>query len=263
MVVGQHFYAVLSFMLAPGILDARHAMDPISGWKQIHIWVGNETSEVTSPFYSGHTEPRSHSQVGQDNTVIDLYGEDFRGYFIDLAANDAVTLSNTLMLERDFDWDGLCIEAQSMYWPALARRKCKLVGAVVGKVDNEIVYFSDRKDIGGIAGNANVENLVHRTDKGGYHHTVNIRSVFQKARVPAVIDYLSFDVEGAEWFIAQSFPWADHKVNLMTVERPNLQLKEKLIEVGMVYLRNHGGFGDQMWCHKSMEDEFRVRLKNH
>ena len=136
---------VLACGASPPSPDARELkQDPdYHGWKSIHVWVGNETADSSSIFYSApdsNLHPKSHSQVGQDMTVF-LLTEGRPGFFVDLAANDAVSLSNTLMLERDLDWQGLCIEPNPGYWKDLARRKCKLVAAVVGHTKNAQVEF--------------------------------------------------------------------------------------------------------------------------
>ena len=58
-------------------------------------------------------------------------GGESHHYFLDLAANDAVHLSNTLHLEQN-GWKGLCIEGNPMYWYSLsAFRNCTIVGAFV------------------------------------------------------------------------------------------------------------------------------------
>jgi RNPHF zinc finger len=74
-----------------------------------------------------------HSQARQDELVVALLGNKTNGYFIDLAANDAVQLSNTYALERYYHWKGVCIEPNPMYWYNLtAFRTCVIIGAVVG-----------------------------------------------------------------------------------------------------------------------------------
>ena len=57
---------------------------------------------------------------------------------MDLAANDAVKLSNTLTLEQMFGWKGLCIEPNPGYMKGYLHRKCQLVQAVV---DGEFTDF--------------------------------------------------------------------------------------------------------------------------
>lgn len=76
------------------------------GWKTISVFVGDST-------YGSPT--RWNSQVKQDETVAAIFNHKTNGYFVDLAANDAVNMSNTWSLERYYDWSGACIEANSEY----------------------------------------------------------------------------------------------------------------------------------------------------
>jgi hypothetical protein len=248
-----------------------------SGWKTIHVYIGNETLEQSSEFFSPRSQPKSHSQVGQDQTVALLFSGK-PGFFIDLAANDAVALSNTLMLERDYGWDGICVEANPGYWSRLARRRCTVVGAAVGHVDNEIVEFNagvtqpglkiPGQDIGVFGGIVGFDNKVRQVKKETTWsvHTAALLNVLEKTHAPPEIDYFSFDVEGAELFIAKAFPWHKYTVKLMTVEKPSKALKIVLKEKAhMVYLQTlqspRGKFYDELWCHKTYEAEFQKKLQ--
>jgi hypothetical protein len=55
-----------------------------------------------------------NSQAGQDCVIQGMFGRAEDGvrprYFVDLAANHAIHLSNTRALERDHGWHGVCIE---------------------------------------------------------------------------------------------------------------------------------------------------------
>lgn len=53
---------------------------------------------------------RWHAQAGQDRTVAKLLENQKGGFFLDLAANEPVVLSNTRTLERDYGFKGICIE---------------------------------------------------------------------------------------------------------------------------------------------------------
>jgi hypothetical protein len=37
------------------------------------------------------------------------------GFFVDLAAYDAVAYSNSYVLERDYGWSGICVEPQAKH----------------------------------------------------------------------------------------------------------------------------------------------------
>lgn len=61
--------------------------------------------------------------------MADVFEGKTGGYFVDLAAYDSVQWSNTLTLEQDFDWQGLCIEVNSDRLWGLSHRCCRVVQA--------------------------------------------------------------------------------------------------------------------------------------
>ena len=67
------------------------------GWHPIHVFYGKEEGLKLDP------NKEWFAQVHQDEIVVNLLGEN--GYFIDLAANDAKELSNTVGLEKH-GWNG-------------------------------------------------------------------------------------------------------------------------------------------------------------
>lgn len=197
-----------------------------------------------------------HSQIGQDAMVHALLLHKRNGFFVDLASNEAIFISNTRTLERDHGWNGICIEANPAYHHALVqRRKCQLVACAIA--DTERVMRFNFKDggLGGLIG-GNLDNK-----KGGDTadvQTVRFETVLDKMRAPKRLDYLSLDVEGAESLVMASFPWTRYSFNVLTVERP----KSKLVKM----LRRHNyGFvcqqsfgqrsdshnGDEIWVHRS------------
>jgi hypothetical protein len=109
---------------------------------------------------------QGYSQIAQDRAILALSGandakrKDLKGpnqpvkYFVDLASNDAVKLSNTLHLEQN-GWKGLCIEPNPMYWYRLAAyRQCTIVGAFVGGTEDgkEVDVILSNHVYGGIVG---------------------------------------------------------------------------------------------------------------
>ncbi|EKX34063.1 hypothetical protein GUITHDRAFT_44127, partial [Guillardia theta CCMP2712] len=189
------------------------------------------------------------SQVGQDRTIVDIFGGKRGGYFIDLASNDAVALSNTLTLEQEYGWNGLCIEPNPRYLQGLLRRKCKLAVAVATAMTGEKVSFAMRDEFGGIVGN-DFDNKQVRGSVMNFT-SVSITKLFQDFQVPEVVDYLSLDIEGAEYHTFKDFPWHKYKFLTMTVERPK-KLAPILKANGYIYVKMHGGFGDMLYVHKSL-----------
>jgi len=232
-----------------------------TGWHQIDVFYGD------SSFLQKRVPPTKTwtSQVRQDELVWLLLRKRVKGYFVDLASNDATYLSNTYTLETVYLWNGLCIEANPKYWHGLASRpRCQVVGAVVGhktmqqvdftyKANGDAFTLKDGGLYGGIV-NADFDNKM--TDKKGFvtepRYTVKLSDLFERYNVPSVIDYLSLDVEGAESYIMQDFPFANYTIQVMTVERPKKDLKELLNKNGYVFLDTIAKWGETLYCHKSV-----------
>ena len=52
-----------------------------------------------------------YSQSGQDKFINEkLFKEKRNGIFLDIGANDGITLSNTYFFEKELGWKGICFE---------------------------------------------------------------------------------------------------------------------------------------------------------
>ena len=192
----------------------------------------------------------------QDQIIADVFGNKTGGWFVDLAANHAWKHSNTFVLERDFNWTGLCIEPNPRYWeeyPSL--RSCQLVKQVVGKIDGEQISFVMRGGLGGIIGD-DFDNKGPRgereTGQVETHTTVSLASTLAKTGAPSVVDYLSLDIEGAEAYVMENFPFDTYTFLAITAERPR-RLRRALESKGYVYIRDTDcDYGDELYLDKSI-----------
>ena len=206
-----------------------------------------------------------HGELLQDwwvNTLLDgLRG----GFFVDLAAFDAVAYSNTYTLEESLGWEGLCIEPMANHWEGLLRRRrCKVVAAVVGGVTGAGVEFA-RRSLGNDQGHAGVISLDTDNRPGGGQaggagqsgpshlllQTVSIAKVLSDFDAPETVHYLSLDIEGFESHVLESFPFHDHRVLIVTVERPDLCSRTILRLQGFSFLRDLDG-QDEIWIHPAL-----------
>lgn len=260
--------------------------DKSNGWKLLHVYVGtNATVEHTAhastipkDFFFGssvnsmhsplqhqppppQTQPVWFSQLRQDYLISKLLREKRGGYFVDLAANDAIRISNTFALETYFGWKGLAIEPNPVYWSGLAFRKCDVAAAVVGKATGEELRFKFPKRAapkGGLVGQdfdnkeqADGKAAAHDDDEDQMRFTVTIRDIFERFNTPRVIDYLSLDVEGAETFVMESFPFDRYRINLLTVERADATLCALLVRNGYIQLKQLKRWGETLWVHSA------------
>lgn len=189
-----------------------------------------------------------HSQVGQDWLVQSILQCPSHGFFLELASAYPEHFSNSLMLERDFNWKGLCVDANSQYANQYAMRKCQYVVAAVGSPTDKEVEFevgaSQGAMFGGIVG-PGMDNKVERHARK--MKLVALADLLRHFKAPHVIDYFSLDVEGAESLVMQGFPWSEFKFKVMTIERPKPDLEAALARNGYERLRKNSNFGDYTW----------------
>jgi hypothetical protein len=233
------------------------------GWKQIHVYVGRnaskashiaEASLIPNDFFR---RKKWFSQLQQDFIVSRLLDGKVNGYFVDLAANDAVRISNTYALEKSYGWKGLAIEPNSIYWSGLAYRTCDTIAAVVGRTKDEEVRFKfpgRAAPQGGIVGEQFDNKEPSNFGEDQLRYTVTLLEIFERFDTPNVIDYLSLDVEGAESFVMESFPFDRYRFNVMTVERPDATLCTMLERNGYKMLKQLKKWGETIWVHREIED---------
>lgn len=251
--IGQ-FHATTKRELAVPVLVEKCEPVPTygDGWHSVEVFYGK-----TDHFEQKHPQQEWYSQVKQDIIVSRLFGEKTNGYFIDLAANDAVDISNTYSLEKKFNWTGLCMEPNPAYWYDLAHRDCQVVAAVVGETRNDAVVFqkSWHGALGGIVGD---EFDNHDENGGEVRYTVPLYEILTRFRAPKIIDYLSLDVEGAESLIMKHFPFHVYSFNVMTVERPKDDLRALFEEYGYEYVATISSFGETLWVRKAYKDSLNI-----
>jgi len=68
----------------------------VNGFKPVHFLVGAQALTARNPVTSSQSE--------QDLAVSLILGGRASGFFVDLAANDAIHLSNTFTLEKNHGW---------------------------------------------------------------------------------------------------------------------------------------------------------------
>ncbi|CAB9522047.1 Methyltransferase FkbM [Seminavis robusta] len=246
------------------------------GWNPIHIFYGkmdNFYNEIPDKWYLKHSPKHTTSnsnewfgQHGQDVAVAKFFNFKSNGYFVDLASNDAVWASNTFALEQNFDWKGICIEANPIYWYRLSfRTGCHVVGSIVGGKDFEGITVSLPTDpkksgpFGGIVGK-DFDNKKAKEPEARF--TASLTSILKKFGAPKVIDYLSLDVEGAEEFIMKDFPFHQpYTFRVISIERPKSLLMKKLEDAGYKQVLDFKR-GDTLWAHSSVYEAGKKRVED-
>lgn len=226
------------------------SLSPLNGrWKTMHVYVSDDDSTYVDQGLN--VTGNFHGQAFQDKTVqlIQRFLSP-KPVFLDLAANEAVYISNTLSLERDSGWTGVCVEPNPRYWWSLVHRKCAVIASVVSDTPEMVEFDFTLGAFGGIVGDRfdNKRSLVAER-----RATVPLRDVLKLAGAVDVIDYMSLDVEGAELVVMRSFPFETHSVSSLSVERPSEELHALLLSAGNLrFMRKHGTFGDRFYVNEKL-----------
>jgi len=259
-----------SSSLVPKFEIAIDSQSTASGWKTMNFHIGNLSAGLEAPGDMSSSK-HSYSQIKQDRLVLESTGGRRDGYFVDLAANHARSLSNTLLLEQ-YGWNGLCIEVSPMYFWGLAHRRCKNIAAVVGSQRNEKVDFSTEKGAYGSIQKTEIQKAPDKTaTKGDSYATVTLNEILEVHGAPSRMNYLSLDIEGGEEAAMRGFDFSRYSFDVMTIERPNRGLHKLLAEHGYHLVRQIGKFVGEMYYlhannplyvqlmqkHKDLSDEER------
>ena len=224
-------------------------------WQSIRVFTGSGKL--------GDPRGSTFSQEGQEILVLALLGCKRHGFFIDIASHTALRLSNTRALERDWGWNGICVEGNSQYWYESVYRKCTLFGSVVSDKNDVNIKFDTRSENGATGGieTGNVPTDVHvkwlqeptKSSKTFFRRTTTFQNLLLEANAPRQIDYLSLDVEGSENSVMATFPYESTVIKVMSIERPSMALQTQLKSNGYVKLGVLGDFGETVWVHKSID----------
>lgn len=184
-------------------------------------------------------------QKGQDKWIIDtIFNYKTKGYFVDLAATDGIKINNTLLLERQLNWNGICIEPNPYYFDKLKKNRiCNVTDIVVDQTnDNEINFRIDNGELGGIVDNDTDNNHEIRGEELKKAKILKLKTktleyVLDYFNAPKIIDYLSLDVEGAEERILSNFPFDKYTFLAMTIERPTPKLEKILFKNNYFFVK--------------------------
>ncbi len=174
---------------------------------------------------------RFHSYQGQDRYVV-AATRGQRGFFLDSGASDGYRGSNSLTLERDFGWRGICIEPNDAMFDRLRRhRRATCLNCCLFDRNGDVEFFEAAGVYGGIISHYDPAHLrfaeaaVGRALDPSLQQLRRVRkpartigSILRECGAPAVIDYWSLDTEGSELAILRSFPFDEFRLRFVTVE---------------------------------------------
>lgn len=174
-----------------------------------------------------HPRQPGYSYQGQDAFVLEALGGMRGGFFLDSGASDGISGSNSLLLETEYGWNGICIEPNETTFRALAaRRRCICLNCCLYDREGNFPFLESAGVFGGIVQEYDPDQLAytrHMLAREGapgavLKSTHTLRAVLRHAGAPPVIDYWSLDTEGSELALLKSFPFDEFRFRVLTVE---------------------------------------------
>lgn len=184
---------------------------------------------------------KSYSQIGQDISIIKYYNNKKNGYYVDVGAYDGVQFSNTYLLEKNYNWKGICVEPSPVTFPKL--KECRKNSICINKAayskTGEILDFSIDDMFSGITDCVD-RHMIAKNGQKTKVETIRLDELLKQCNAPNFIEYLSLDTEGSELEILKSIDFDNYKFGIIHVEHNNVeprrsQMRELLISKGYKY----------------------------
>lgn len=189
--------------------------------------------------------PNNKAQFGQDVQVLHaIYKGKRGGFFVEIGAYDGVESSNTYLMEKEYDWKGICVECNPRWVPHLrSTRNCQIDTHAMWKTDGSSMEFYDS---GGFAGLVETNNHAHITrDRKITVTTKKLTTLLDECNAPRLIEFLSIDTEGSEFDILNAHDFDKYTFGYICVEHNHVEknrtaIRQLLESKGYVFVRaNH------------------------
>ena len=203
----------------------------------------------------------SKSQLEQDINVIKFYKEKENGYFIEIGANDGINLSNTYLLETQYNWRGICVEPVSNNYDKLLMNRPNSIcsNSAIYSISNLILDFDIANNydlLSGISSHIDSHKETVDANKTTIHvKTLSLNDLLDNNNAPTFIEYLSLDTEGSEYEILKTFNFDNYIFGLIDVEHNFIEprrthIKDLLLANGYIYVGENKW--DDMYKHNSV-----------
>lgn len=147
--------------------------------------------------------------------IYEKYKTIFNGFFIEIGANDGITQSNTYMLEKNNNWNGMLIEPSSKWKNNLIenRKKSIIEECAVSNYNGKILGDFD----GSLMSSVNGQRLSDRKNKLLEVNCFTLTELCKKNYIQN-IDLCSIDVEGHEYEVIEGIDFNLLNIKAFVIE---------------------------------------------
>lgn len=186
-------------------------------------YIFSKSKESVSPQLIVESALLSTSQLGQDLFALSQVEFKKNGFFVEFGATNGVDLSNSLLLERDFKWNGILVEPSKTWHSSLKlNRKAIIDFSCIWTESNTELEFRETESaqLSTIDSFSSSDFHAELRENGKTYkvNTLTLNDLLQKYSAPSTIDYLSVDTEGSEFEILNSLDFNKWKFRVITCE---------------------------------------------
>lgn len=165
----------------------------------------------------------SKSQLRQDLFVLAELRFKRNGFFVEFGATDGFDLSNTYLLENDFNWKGILAEPARVWRKDLVKnRNAKIDFDCIWKESGKKIKFNETiEPVYSTITEFNAKDSHAEIRRSGNSYavkTVSLLDLLERHSAPRRIDYLSIDTEGSEYEILRHFDFNAYQFSIITCE---------------------------------------------
>jgi FkbM family methyltransferase len=180
---------------------------------------------------------QSNSQLNQDLFVLILKNFKTNGIFVEFGVCDGIFLSNSFILEKEYNWSGVVCEPLKSFQTELAQnRNCAIDHRAVYSSSNLTVEFREilgNEELSGIGSSFLEDNceIIRNENYISYDvETISLTDLLEYYNIPTSIDFISIDTEGSEFDILSNFNFDKYAVDIFTVEHNYIDSKRTEIK---------------------------------
>jgi FkbM family methyltransferase len=178
---------------------------------------------IQASFFRVFGLQRSYAQSGQDLWVALATAPGKRdGFYVDVGSADGRFLSNTKLLD-DMGWKGICIDPFPMN---MQRRTCKVFSQPVFSESGKKMSFRVAGMLSGIDSDLGKYRGATSTAETVELVTATLDEILAKGHAPNYIDYMSIDIEGAEYDALLGLSLDRYQIGTFTIEH-NFETKKR------------------------------------
>ena len=189
----------------------------------------------------------SFSQHGEDRFLIEYFGRDYRGFYIDVGASHPFIISNTYLLSRH-GWRGITAEPIPYLWRRhrVYRRRDVALNVGVGEAPGSLMFHQIVPAVLSTFDGERVPELLAQGWQLRQSIPIEVKTLkdlYREHAEGARVDLLSVDVEGWDLMVLKGHDWSLVSPRLIICETDagtQQAIDEYLSGKGYAFLRQFG-----------------------